>query len=58
MIGTWDAEVKYNSQTNKLSVIVLEGAGPSLLGRDWLQCVRIDWKSLFVVQNSPSLKSI
>ena len=37
MIGTWEEEVRYKSQIDKLSVIVLEGAGPSHLSRGWLQ---------------------
>lgn len=58
MIGTWEAEVRYKDQTDKLSVIVLEGAGPLLLGRDWLQRFQIDWKSLFVIQNEDSLEKV
>lgn len=58
VIGTWEAEVRYNNQIDKLSVIVLEGAGPSLLGRDWLQRFRIDWKSVLVIQNGASLENV
>ena len=58
MIGKWEADVKYNNQTDKLSVIVLEGAGPSHLGRDWLHRFRIDWKSLFVIQKGASLENV
>ncbi|KAL5500511.1 hypothetical protein EMCRGX_G012087 [Ephydatia muelleri] len=58
VIGKWEADVKYNNQTDKLSVIVLEGAGPSLLGRDWLHRFRIDWKSLFVIQKGASLENV
>lgn len=39
-------EVKYGSQTSHLSLIVVEGTGPSLFGRDWLQHLRLDCKSI------------
>ena len=58
VIGKWEADVKYNNQTDKLSVIVLQGAGPSLLGRDWLHRCRIDWKSLFGIQKGASLENV
>lgn len=58
VIGTWKAKVRYKNQTDKLSLTVLEGAGPSLLGRDWLQRFRIDWKSLFVIHKSDLLEEV
>ena len=58
MIGTWEAEVRYKGQIDKLPVIVFEGAGPSLLCRDWLQRFRIDWKSVLVIQNDASLQKV
>lgn len=35
-------------QKKKLSVVVIKGEGPSLLGRDWLMQQKLDWKALAV----------
>ena len=34
--GEFTAEVQYGEQKNMCSVIVVDGQGPSLLGKDWL----------------------
>ena len=47
VLGTVDVVVKYEEQENELSTLVVEGSGPSLLGRDWLKLVKLDWKKLF-----------
>ena len=46
VLGTVDVVVKYEGQENELSTLVVEGSGPSLLGRDWLKEVKLDWKKL------------
>ncbi len=35
-----------SDQTAVLSMLVVEGNGPSLLGRDWLQELKIDWSKV------------
>ena len=47
--GQFDASVNYNSQRMSLPLIVVEGSGPSLFGRDWLTKIRVDWKRIFNV---------
>ena len=47
VLGTVDVVVKYEEQENELSTLVVEGSGPSLLGRDWLKEVKLDWKKSF-----------
>ena len=44
--------VTHNSQTKSLSALVVKGAGPSLLGRDWLQKLKLDWKNVFFSEMS------
>lgn len=39
----FSARVRYGEQQCKGTLIVVKGDGPSLLGRDWLQDVKIDW---------------
>ena len=43
-----------------LTIIVIKGDGPTLLGRDWLQYFRLDWSSIKTVKykHSTELNSI
>ena len=47
VLGTVDVILKYEGQKNELSTLVVEGSGLSLLERDWLREVKLDWKKLF-----------
>ena len=62
VLGTIDADVSYKHQTAKLPLVVVEGNGPSLFRRDWLQHINLDWKSLNMVQNqttdAPTLSTV
>ena len=42
MLGCANAKVQYKSQMGTLPLIVATGTGPSLLGRDWLQAIKLD----------------
>ena len=50
------AQVKYKDQIKSLSLIVVAGNGPSLLGRNWLQHIQLDWKQIgaMTVDNTAS----
>ena len=48
--GYITVEVSYGSQTQSLPLLVVAGNGPSLLGRDWMMKIRLDWHSLHCVQ--------
>ena len=52
VLGTLVVNVEYETQQVARSLIVVKGSGPSLLGRDWLAEIRLDWKSLSVHQSS------
>ena len=43
VLGEIQVEVSLNHQKENLSLLIVEGDGPSLLGRDWLQKVKLDW---------------
>ena len=43
--GAVDVEVTYNEQTVVLPFVVVESKGPTLLGCDWLQHLKLDWTS-------------
>ena len=39
-------EVKYEGYTGAQTLYVVEGCGPSLFGRDWLNEIRINWQEI------------
>ncbi len=46
VLGTLKVHVKYEAQRAALSVLV---SGPSLLGRDWLKRLQLNWKEMAAV---------
>ena len=57
MLGTVDVVVKYGDQTATLPLLVVKGEGPSLLGRNWLGALKLDWHEIFWLHNT-SLKEV
>ena len=49
--------VQSDSQVLTLPLLVVPGQGPSLLGRNWLHKLQLDWSNIFTLQTS-SLQSI
>ena len=43
-------KVLHNQQEKNLNLQVVRGDGPSLLGRDWLRIIRLDWPQLNQLQ--------
>ena len=43
-VGFVDVQVKYDDFTQTLPLYVVHKGGPALLGRDWLQKIKLDWK--------------
>ena len=50
VLGSLKVSVEYKGQSKTLSLLVVKGNGPSLLGKDWLGELRLDWKGLFQVR--------
>ena len=50
--GAIAVTVHYQGQTAELELVVVAGTGPSLLGRDWLQKIKLDWQRLNQVQSA------
>jgi len=48
--------VKYGVQRAQLPLVVVSGHDPSLLGRNWLQHLKLDWSSLQHFQDSNDLE--
>ena len=45
MLGKFTIDIEYYQQHKKLDLIVVAGKGLTLLGRSWLQQLRLDWMS-------------
>ena len=48
--GIGELNVKYDGQTRRLPIMVIEGQVPSLLGRDWLGQLKLCWEKLIPVE--------
>jgi len=48
VLGTILVKVRYGSYVGTHTLYVVNGQGPTLLGRDWLMKIRLDWHSLGV----------
>ena len=46
--GVMEAKVRYCGKSYSLQIHVVEGCGPSLMGRDWLSVVGLDWGNIKV----------
>ena len=58
VVGCCYVNLDYNGQTAvNVPLIVVEGSGPSLLGRNWLSLIRLDWKQIHHV-HSNSLQAV
>ena len=45
--GSATCKVEYGNETYKFPIVVLAGNGPTLLGRNWLYHILIQWTKLF-----------
>ena len=55
-VGTASVCVEYGDQQKQLELVVVPGSGPSLLGRNWLHELKLDWKTVFHT-STPSVGS-
>jgi len=51
VVGELQVIVTYGSQTKTLTLYIIPGNGPTLLGREWLRHIRLDWKAIASVTN-------
>jgi hypothetical protein len=47
VVGTFNVKVQYGEQNQKLVLVVVKGNGPSLLGRNWLKYIHLNWHNIF-----------
>jgi len=57
VLGCCNVNIDYQGQTAELPLVIVEGAGPTLLGRDWLSYIRLNWREIHHV-HSASLQSV
>ena len=57
-LGVISVQVEVNNQKEQLDLLVVPGNGPSLLGRDWLSCLRLDWVHIHYMNNSDTLQVV
>ena len=48
--GTINVNVNYEGQEHNLDLFVVKNDSPSLFGRAWLMCVKLDWNSIKFLQ--------
>ena len=58
VLGELELEVVIDDQRELLNLIVVEGDGPSLMGRDWLKKIKLDWSQLHQARSSSTLTDI
>ena len=60
VIGQVSVRVAYKAQKEVLPLIVVEGSQgcPTLMDRDWLCKIRLNWQELFMVSHRQGLDSV
>ena len=56
--GSVVVQVTHNGQTASLPLIITSGNEPTLLGRNWLEALRLDWRTIFRVGRSQTLQEV
>lgn len=58
VLGVVDLTITHHAQTARLPLVVVTGDGPSLLGRNWLQLIKLDWGSIKTIQSNSALAGV
>lgn len=56
--GKANVEVVHKGKTITLPLYIVDGPGPALLGRNWLEQVKLDWATVFGVEEELNLTAI
>ena len=48
ILGQCFVTIEYHSQRIRNKIIVIDGNGPSLLGRNWLYDIKLNWNEIFL----------
>ena len=52
LVGELIVSVEYGTQKCKLPVVIVKGDKPALLGRNWLEKIKLDWGEIFSFNKS------
>ena len=55
--GSVQVDVTYKNQSARLPLVIVQGEGPTLFGRNWLTKILLDWKEINWVRNG-SLQAV
>ena len=58
VIGALNVQVSHAGQQKQLQLVVTEGNGPALLGRNWLEVLQINWKGVYQVRDTAELEAV
>lgn len=58
VLGRMKVQARYGEQRAQLSLYVVEGHGPSLMGGDWLTQIRLEWKSIRLASLTSGQRSL
>ncbi|XP_043238896.1 uncharacterized protein K02A2.6-like isoform X2 [Amphibalanus amphitrite] len=51
-------DVGYQGSTYQLPLVILEGRGPLLFGRNWLHQIRLNWQSICTVSSKTDVEAV
>ena len=52
VLGSLTVAVSYKHHHSQEPLLVVEGSGPNLLGRNWLDNIQLDWRQINQMQQS------
>ena len=58
MLGLIEIEVTYREQNKCLPLLVVGSNGPSLLGKNWLAELKLEWQELYLLNYPDNLQTI
>ena len=58
VVGQAQVEVRYQDYAGSHVITVVKGSGPTLLGRDWLSCIKLDWAAIRQVESQGNSTAI
>ena len=58
LLGESQVSVKYGAQTMTLPLVVVKGSKVPLLGRNWLEHIKLNWSEVFTVQEMDPVKRL
>ena len=59
VVGEVMVDVTYWDQPAKsLSLVIVDGEGPTLLGHDWLEHIKLDWKTIGFISREASVRTL